>query len=197
MIIGICGASGSGKTTKCTEIKNRLFTKNIVIISLDSFYSGVPDGVDPKTYNFDSPDAFNIDQCIDVIKNLKNGKSVSVPQYDFITHKPKEEKTYIEKVDIVLFEGIFGFYWQELRDLMDLRIYIETASDICLMRRTLRDVRERGRTLESIYQQYEKFVRPAYLKYIKDASEYAHIIIPNNTYSDVALHCICERLRNV
>lgn len=195
IIVGISGSSGSGKTSLCYQIKDSLVFKSCAIISLDNFYKGITDGTDPKDYNFDHPNAFDIDQCVQTMKELKTGKPVQIPIYDFVTHKRKTETKSVNYADVILFEGIFALYWPELRALMDIKIFISTDMDHCLIRRMQRDTQERGRTFQQVIEQYLKFVKPAYKEFIRDTREYANIILPNNQDFSIGMQCIVQRLQ--
>lgn len=179
-IIGVAGASASGKTEFCEIIRTTVKEKTVAIIPLDAFYKGVPDSVDPENYDFDHPDAFNVQLLIQLLQKLKKGENVEIPIYDYITHKPKNETLPIPNVDVVIVEGIFTLHWEELRKLMDFKIFVLTDLDLCLVRRLLRDTQKRGRTYQQVIEQYQKYVRGAYHKYVKQTEQYANIIIPNN-----------------
>lgn len=194
MIIGVCGASGSGKTSFCKEIKDRIQKKSILIISLDSFYKSLPEGVSSSEYNFDHPNAFDIERLIFVLTELRNNRSVEIPEYDFVTHKSYPGGV-VKPSDIIIVEGIMVFYWEKLRKLFTLKIFILTDLDNCLVRRILRDTKERGRTCESVLEQYIKFVKPSYRNFIRDTKEYADIIVPNNQDFSIAIKYIIEKLK--
>ena len=196
-IVGVAGASGSGKSTFCKQILEQLSKKKVETIPLDCFYFGLEEDDDPSEYNFDSPDSLDYQQCLQVIKGLKERKQVQVPVYDFGTHKPLPQKRIVEPADIILIEGIFVFHWKELRDLMDMKIYIYTDMDTCLVRRIRRDTVERDRTLESILTQYEKFVKPAFDEFIDKTKKYADMILPNNVNFSVGLECTVKKLESL
>lgn len=197
MIVGVSGSSGSGKTSICEQIKLQVVNKTITVIPLDSFYKGISQDVNPKDYNFDHPNAFDIEECIKVVQMLKMGKAIDIPIYDYVIHQRKSERKLIEPADIIIIEGIFVFYWKELRDLMDLKIYMMTDMDHCLIRRTMRDIKERGRTVQQVFDQYIKYVKPAYKEFIKETRQYANIILPNNTDFLIGMKCICDRLQSI
>ena len=194
MIVGVAGASASGKTTVCEHIRKSI--KSVACIPLDSFYKGLEVGEDPKTYNFDHPNAFGIQECLQAVKTLKSGQPVRIPIYDFVKHCRKAETRLVEPADIIIIEGILVLYWSELRDLMDLKIYMLTDPDTCLIRRTLRDTKERGRTYQEVFDQYVKFVKPSYKEFVKETRQYADIILPNNTDFSVGMRCIVDRLQS-
>ena len=198
-IIGVAGASASGKTEFCEIVARSVTGKTVAVISLDCFYKGIPQGIDPHNYNFDHPSAFNIELLLTIIKSLKEGHSVNIPIYDFINHCPKKETTSINPTDIIIIEGILSFYWKELRNLMDFKIFISTDLDLCLIRRLLRDTVKRGRTYHQVIEQYQKFVRTSYLRYIRDTCEYANIILPNNKDEEnfqIGIDCILKKIEH-
>ena len=196
IVVGVCGSSGSGKTSLCYQIKDSLVFKICTILSLDNFYKGIKEGETAKDYNFDHPNAFNIEQFIQTVKDLKANKSVQIPIYDFVTHRPKKETQLVMPGDVILIEGIFVLYWTELRNLLDIKIFISTDMDHCLIRRMQRDTQERGRTYQQVIEQYLKFVKPAYKEFIRDTREYANIILPNNQDFSIGMQCIVQRLQN-
>ena len=196
-IVGVAGGSGSGKSSFCSKIVESLPGLKVEVIPFDCFYYGLEEDDDPAEYNFDDPDALDYKQCIQVMKGLKAGEKVQVPIYDFNQHKSLPQKRDVGQADVILFEGIFAFHWKELRDLMDMKVYIHTDMDTCLVRRIRRDTTERGRTLESILTQYEKFVKPAFDQYIDKTKVLADMILPNNLNFSVGLECIVKKLESL
>jgi uridine kinase len=197
-LIGVAGGTASGKTTVCKNIIEKLRVRWVLLLSMDSFYRVLSkeelDNV--SEYNFDHPNAFDIDLMISKLKDLKEGKPVEVPIYDFKTHsRLKENKTYYG-ADVIIFEGILTFYFEELRNMMDLKIFVDEDSDIRLARRLQRDIKERGRTVIGVLTQYEKFVKPAFDNYIYPTKKYADIIIPRGGANIVAIELISEHIRN-
>lgn len=196
-IIGVTGGTASGKTTVCDEIIKRLENKRIAIISLDSFYRPLSkqDQENVSSYNFDHPDAFDWALVQQSLKNLKNGLTVQIPTYCFKTHSRVAETTPICNIDVILFEGILSFYTQDLRDQMDMKIFVDTDSDTRLSRRVMRDIAERGRSLEGVLYQYEKFVKPAFDDYILPTKKHADVIIPRGADNIVAIDLIVQHIR--
>ncbi|PJB10496.1 MAG: uridine kinase, partial [Gammaproteobacteria bacterium CG_4_9_14_3_um_filter_38_9] len=180
IIIGISGASASGKSLLANTIVNELGSDQVVVISEDSYYKDLhhlPIEECAKT-NFDHPDALDHELLIEHLKQLRHGKSVEIPRYDFNMHQRKKETRHIGQHRIIVLEGILLFVDPALRSVMDIRIYMDTSLDICLMRRLRRDLLERGRSLESILEQYQSTVRPMYLQFIEPSKKYADIIVP-------------------
>ena len=198
ILVGIAGASGSGKTFVANRILESLGAK-AVIIQEDSYYkdlSGVPYD-DRGRRNFDHPDAFEHDFLVKHLLQLLNGESISHPIYDYKTHsRLKETKTVGPHVLIIL-EGILIFDKAELRELMDFRVFIETALDICFIRRLKRDITERGRTVDSVTQQYIETVRPMYLQHIEPSKKYADILIPGEGTNTEAVDLLANKINTL
>lgn len=199
-VIGVAGGTSSGKTTVCYKIVETLNIPWAVILSQDSFYKDL-EGEDLERakrneYNFDHPDAFDYELMVQTLRDLKQGKRVQIPIYDFTTHKRRKAKQHIYGADVVLFEGILVFWSKELLDLMDLKIFVHTDSDIRLARRLRRDIAERGRDFNGVLEQYERFVKPAFDDYIAPTKKHANIIIPNGSDNSVAIDLIAEHIRS-
>ncbi len=180
ILIGIAGASGSGKTFVANSIIESLGSDKAVIIQEDSYYMDLSDisYEERAERNFDHPDAFDHDLLVKDLLQLLNGEAVSHPVYDYKLHiRSKEKKTAGPGVLIIL-EGILILHNARLRELMDYRVFIDTALDICFIRRLKRDVEERGRTVDSVIRQYTETVRPMYLEFIEPSKQYADILIP-------------------
>lgn len=189
-IVGIAGASASGKTTLCEQIHKKLPHHRVGIVSQDSFYRCLtPEEIaNAANHNFDEPGAFDWPCMRDVLTRLKNRDLAAIPTYDYTTHSRAKESTALWNLDVVLFEGIFSFMADPAypggRDLMDLRIFVETDSDTRLARRVFRDTMYRGRTVDSVLQQYERFVKPSFEQFILPQRKKADIIIPWGDYSE-------------
>eukprot|EP01113_Clastostelium_recurvatum_P032779 TRINITY_DN4254_c0_g1_i2.p1 TRINITY_DN4254_c0_g1~~TRINITY_DN4254_c0_g1_i2.p1 ORF type:complete len:261 (-),score=48.25 TRINITY_DN4254_c0_g1_i2:71-853(-) len=195
-IIGVSGGTASGKTTVCEAISQKLGDQRMVIISQDSFYRNLThselDSV--QGYNFDHPDAFDWPAVVEVLKGLKSGRRVEIPQYSFVTHTRLKETTSVYGVDVILFEGILSFFRPEIRDQMDMKIFVDTDADTRLSRRVIRDIRERGRTLEGVLKQYESFVKPSFDEYILPTKKFADVIIPRGSDNVVAIDLIVQHV---
>jgi uridine kinase len=198
-VIGVTGGTASGKTTVCEAILKKLENQRVCIISQDSFYRDLDESalreVASCNYNFDHPDAFDWPLIANILKTIKTGKRVDIPQYSFITHSRLKETTPIYGADVILFEGILSFYTPELRESMDLKIFVDTDADTRLSRRVLRDINDRGRTLDGVLLQYEKFVKPAFEDYILPTKKYADVIIPRGSDNIVAINLIVQHIR--
>ncbi|EGC40571.1 uridine kinase [Dictyostelium purpureum] len=195
-IIGVTGGTASGKTTVCDEIMKRLGHKRIAIICLDSFYRPLTkeDREEVASYNFDHPDAFDWQLVQNALIDLKEGKNVNIPTYCFKSHSRLEETVELCDADVILFEGILSFYTESLRNQMDMKIFVDTDSDTRLSRRVMRDIAERGRNLDSVLFQYEKFVKPAFDDYILPTKKYADVIIPRGADNVVAIDLIVQHI---
>jgi uridine kinase len=198
LVIGICGGSASGKTSICSDIIYRLSHHRVNIISQDNFYKPLDPSINTDTYNFDHPDAIDFEAFYNAIDNLKKGLSMEIPIYDFKTHNRLPDKVHIiPESDVILVEGILIFNDIACRNLYDIKIFIETDSDLALMRRIIRDTNERDRTLESIIDQYTMFVKPSYEQWVLPTKKYANIIIPNAEYNHVAIDIILHHINRL
>lgn len=189
-IIGITGGSGSGKSTVVKRIKERY--PNAVLIEQDNYYKSASfvNNNNITAYNFDHPDAFDMDLLLSNIRDLKSGKSCRMPQYDFVHHTRRDEYITVEPSSIIIIDGLMVFYDERIRDMLDLKLYVDTPSDIRFIRRLTRDVRERGRTVESVIEQYVNVVRPGHFNFIEPSKSYADLIIPEGGYNDNAMEVL-------
>ncbi|XP_052685835.1 uridine-cytidine kinase-like 1 isoform X2 [Crassostrea angulata] len=193
-VIGLCGGSASGKTTVARKIIEALDVPWVSLLSMDSFYKVLGPKehqlAEQNEYNFDHPDAFDFDLLIKTLRRLKEGKKVEVPIYNFVTHGREKHSKTIYGANVVIFEGIMSFVNKDLLKLLDMKIFVETDSDIRLARRLRRDIAERGRELEGVLKQYNKFVKPAFDYYIEPTMSHADIIVPRGGENQVAIDLI-------
>ena len=199
ILIGIAGASGSGKTHVANSIIKSIGSDKAVIIQEDSYYKDLSDvPYDERAgSNFDHPDAFDHDLLAKHLSQLLNGETISHPVYDYKIHsRLKETKTVVPHALIIL-EGILIFNNTRLRELMDFRVFIDTALDICFIRRLKRDITERGRTLDSVTQQYIETVRPMYLQFIKPSKSYADILIPSGDKDSGSIDILTAKINTL
>ena len=195
LVIGIAGGSGSGKTTLMNNIVSR-FSEDITVLSHDSYYRRHDD----MTYeercqlNYDEPAALETELMVKHLDRLRNGEAIDCPVYDFTVHNRSDEVTRIEPSRIIIVEGILIFENEALRDLMDIRIFVDTDADIRLCRRVKRDVNKRGRSLESVLTQYQQTVKPMYEKYVEPSKKYAHILVPEGGKNTIAQEFIISLL---
>src|SRR6185503_9024672 len=197
MIIGISGGTGSGKTTVANRILESVRADEVVFIQQDLYYRNLKDM--PLDYrnqaNFDHPDALDNDLLIAHLKKLKSGEPVELPIYDFRTHTRLPATTRIESKPIVILEGILIFAEPRLREQMDIKVFVDTPDDIRFIRRLRRDLAERGRTLDSVIEQYIATVRPMHIQFIEPSKRYADVIIPEGGYNLVSIDLISGKIR--
>jgi len=197
-VIGLTGGSASGKTTVAEKIIEALDLPWVVLFSMDSFYKELtPEQQEQAArneYNFDHVDAFDFDLCVATLKKLKQGKKVDVPIYDFTTHSRKKQTKALYGANVIVFEGIMAFCKPELRDLLDMKIFVDTDSDVRLARRLKRDICQRGRDLQGVLAQYNKFVKPAFEKFIEPTRQYADIQVPRGGSNEVAVNLIAQHV---
>ncbi|HWS99048.1 MAG TPA: uridine kinase [Pyrinomonadaceae bacterium] len=197
MIIGICGGTGSGKTTVANRILESVSASEVAFIQQDSYYRNLKDL--PLDYrnavNFDHPDALDNDLLVHHIRKLKAGGSVELPLYDFKTHTRLNETVLIEPKPIVIVEGILIFADSRLLEQMDVKVFVDTPDDIRFIRRLRRDISERGRTLDSVIEQYLNTVRPMHMQFVEPSKRYADVIIPEGGHNLVSIDLISGKIR--
>jgi uridine kinase len=199
LVVGIAGGTGSGKTTVAKTIAAALPAGRVAMIEFDAYYRDLPDlsAEDRARINFDHPDALEIELLVEHLGQLKAGAAVDVPGYDFKTHRRRPESRRVEAARVVLVEGILVFVDPRVRDRLDMKIFVDTDSDIRVFRRIRRDMEQRGRTFESIRDQYYKTVRPMHLQFVEPSKRWADLIIPEGGNNRVALDLIISKLENV
>ena len=196
LVIGIAGGTGSGKTTLMNNLISQ-FRDDVTLLSHDNYYRRH----DELTYdlrcllNYDEPAALETDLMAAHLDQLRQGNSIDCPVYDFTQHNRSDKTIRIVPRKVIIVEGILIFENKELRDLMDIRIFVDTDADVRLCRRILRDVRERGRSLESVLSQYQNTVKPMHEMYVEPSKKYANIIVPEGGENYVALDMITGRIR--
>ncbi|TMS12533.1 Uridine-cytidine kinase-like 1 [Larimichthys crocea] len=199
-VIGLCGGSASGKTTVANKIIEALDVPWVVLLSMDSFYKVLnkeeQELAAKNEYNFDHPDAFDFELLVTVLRKLKKGKSVKVPVYDFTSHCRRKEWKTVYGANVVIFEGILAFANKELLKLLDMKVFVDTDSDIRLIRRLKRDISQRGRDISGIIKQYNKFVKPAFEQYIEPTVQSADIVVPRGGENFVALDLIVQHVHS-
>ena len=199
LVIGIAGGSGSGKTTVAQEILNRVGPARISFLQHDSYYKDLS-GLPPTQrieVNFDHPNSLETELLIQHITQLKNEKAVEVPIYDFSTHSRTDKTFTVKPHRVILVEGILIFAEAILRDLFDIKIFVDTDADIRFIRRLERDIAERGRTTASVIHQYIKTVRPMHLEFVEPSKRYADIIIPEGGFNTAALDMVVARVETL
>jgi uridine kinase len=196
LIMGIAGGSGSGKTSVTARILERLERHRAAVILHDSYYRDIREygGIPPPEVNFDHPDALETSLFVQHLEELRAGKAVDVPSYDYATHMRLPEARRVESAEIIIVDGILIFADAALRSLMDIRIFVDTDADERLIRRIRRDTRERGRSLDSVLEQYLKTVRPMHLQFVEPSKHWADIIIPRGGENSVAIDMVASRI---
>ena len=198
IIIGIAGGSGSGKTTISNRIINT-FRDEVTFLCHDSYYK-CNDALSMEeriSLNYDHPNAFDTELMIDDLKKLKNRMPINCPVYSFVLNNRTKETIHIQPKNVIIVEGILIFENKNLRDMMDIKIFVDTDSDLRLIRRLLRDVKERGRDLDSVVKQYTSTVKPMHEQFVEPSKKYADIIVPEGGYNRVALEMIINRIDSI
>lgn len=196
LLIGVAGGSGSGKTTVSQAILDRVGRDRIAYLQHDAYYrdrSALP-LAERARINYDHPDSLETDLLIEHLKALRAGMAVEMPQYDFAQHIRKAETRRIAPRAVILVEGILIFADRALRDLFDIKIFVDTDPDIRFLRRLQRDTTERGRTVESVITQYLETVRPMHLEFVEPSKRYADVIIPEGGFNTIAIDMVVARI---
>lgn len=197
MVIGIAGGTGSGKSTLADRLKEA-FEGEMVSLSHDYYYKSNDHlAYEERTkLNYDHPDAFDTELLIEHVKQLKEGKAIEHPVYSFVEHTRMDETVKVEPARVILVDGILIFENKELCDLMDIKVFVDTDADVRIIRRLLRDVQERGRSLDSVISQYLNTVKPMHEEFVEPSKKRADIIIPEGGFNSVALDMLLERVRS-
>lgn len=197
LIIGICGGTGSGKTTVANRILESVSASEVVFIQQDSYYRNITDlPVDYRHIaNFDHPDALDNDLLVNHVRRLKAGEAVELPLYDFKTHTRMIETRHVEPKPIVIVEGILIYADPRLLEQMDIKVFVDTPDDIRFIRRLRRDLAERGRTVESVIEQYIATVRPMHMQFVEPSKRHADVIIPEGGHNLVSIDLLSGKIR--
>ena len=196
LVIGIAGGTGSGKTTIARKLMQR-FGADVSVIYHDNYYKAhhnMPYEERAKL-NYDQPDAFDTDQLIEAVRALKKGRSVICPVYDYSIHDRSEKTVTVQPARVVIVEGILIFENKELCSLLDIKVFVDADADVRILRRIVRDVRDRGRSLESVVSQYLSTVKPMHEKYVEPSKRNADIIVPEGGHNKVALELLMQRVQ--
>lgn len=196
MVIGIAGGTGSGKTTLTERLKER-FLEDVAVLNHDNYYKSHPElPYEERTkLNYDHPDAFDTELFVRDLEALRRGEVIHCPTYDYTIHDRAEKTIEIHPTRVIIVEGILIFENAALRDLMDIKVFVDTDADVRILRRLLRDVKERGRTLDSVVTQYLTTVKPMHEAFVEPSKKYADIIVPQGGRNQVALDMLVERIR--
>ena len=197
--LGVAGGTGSGKTSVAEAILDEVGRERIAFLAQDSYYRDVAWHSDAHLlhHNFDHPEAIDNDLLVRHLRELKQGRPVEVPVYDFVRHVRTEETEHVEPRPVVLLEGILLFVEPDLRELLDLKVYVDTAADVRLMRRVRRDIEERGRTVDDVFRQYSDTVRPMHLEFVEPSKRWADVIVPQGVSNRVALEMVIARVEQL
>ena len=197
IVIAIAGGTGSGKTTLTRVVLDKVGAEHIALLPHDAYYKNLshlpPDH--RAQINYDHPNSLETDLLIQHIKQLKKGYSIELPIYDFKVHTRTDQTIHVEPKPVILVEGILIFVEPELREMFDIKIYVDTDADIRFIRRLQRDIAERGRTTESVVNQYLTTVRPMHLEFVEQSKRYADIIIPEGGLNAVAMDMVVARIQ--
>lgn len=200
IIIGIAGGSASGKTSIARILKEHFIdTKSVYIVKMDDYYKDQSHLSLEERYemNYDHPFAFDMDLLIEDIKSLKNGESIDKPVYDFIQHTRSDYREHVDPTDVLVLEGLMTLENEELRDLLDIRVFVDAPADVRFIRRLLRDVNKRGRSMDHVVEQYLTTVRIMHDQFVEPSKRYADIIIPEGAHNDVAIDLLTTKISSI
>ena len=195
-LIGIAGGTGSGKTSIANAIAADFDPSEVAVIQQDAYYRDLSklSKEERSGMNFDHPDAMDFELMKDQLTDILNGQSVPIPEYDFSTHTRTKNTRILENHNIIILEGILALFDPDIRNLMNIKIYVETADDIRIIRRIKRDVQKRDRTLASVIKQYYEFVRPMHILFVETTKKYADIIIPEGSHNKVGIDILRTKI---
>ncbi len=198
-VVGVAGGSGSGKTTVVEQIIQALGAPDVTVLHHDAYYRDRSDLTleQRQATNYDHPDSLENELMIEHLQALLRREPVQVPVYDFSRHARLTQTERLAPAEVIIVEGILVFQDARLRELMDLRLFVETDADVRFIRRLKRDLEERGRTLDSVVRQYLETVRPMYLEFVEPSKRYADIIVPEGGYNTVAIDLVVTKLREM
>jgi len=196
ILIGIAGGTGSGKTSIANYLLNKFGSEQLIVIEQDSYYKNNSAlSIDERNQqNFDHPDAIDIELFNKQLVSLLGGKSVEIPIYDFSIHNRRNQRQFVKPCKIIVIEGILTLYFQSLRKLMNIKVFVDTPDNIRFKRRLSRDVKERGRTIKSVTNQYEKTVKPMYNQFVKPSRDLADIIITDGVQNKEAIDALMSNI---
>jgi len=199
VVIGIAGGSGSGKSTVLGQIVDAFGSDQIAVLDHDAYYLDLSDHPpeERERFNFDHPDALETDLMREHLDALTAGTPIEKPIYDFTNHSRKDETETVKPRPVVIIEGILVLAEAELEEAMDIKIYVDTADDIRLMRRIRRDIQERGRAIDGVLRQYERTVRPMHIEFVEPSKRKADVIIPRGGHNRVAIQMVLARIRDL
>ncbi len=199
LVVGICGGTGSGKTTIANRIMESLPGETVIMLQQDHYYKDLPhmSYEERSKQNFDHPDSIDTALMVEHVRSLREGKAIERPSYDFTQHRRREDTVRIDPRPALVVEGILIFESLALRELMDIKIFVDTDADLRFIRRLKRDIEDRGRTVSSVIQQYLSTVRPMHNQFVETGKRYADIIIPEGGYNEVGIDLVIQKIRSL
>jgi uridine kinase len=197
LVIGIAGGSGSGKSTVARKLADALRQASVVFLDMDAYYRNLTHLTleERRLVNWDHPDAFDLDLLAEQLETLANGRAIRKPVYDFVTHTRREECELVEPADVIVIDGILLFAEARIRDLCDVKVFVDADADVRVLRRIRRDMRDRGRPLEEIIDQYLSTVQPMHLQFVEPSKRYADVIVPRGGRNPVAIEMIVAKIQ--
>ena len=197
LVIGIAGGSGSGKSTVARKLADALRQASVVFLDMDAYYRNLThlSLEERRLVNWDHPDAFDLDLLAEQLETLADGRAIRKPVYDFVTHARREECELVEPADVIVIDGILLFTEARIRDLCDVKVFVDADADVRVLRRIRRDMRDRGRPLEEIIDQYLSTVQPMHLQFVEPSKRYADVIVPRGGRNSVAIEMIVAKIQ--
>ena len=198
-VIGVAGGTGSGKSTLVKRLQEAFRSEDVVTLCHDYYYKAHPElSYEQRTQlNYDHPQAFDTDMLVEHVRALKNNVAIEHPVYSFVEHNRTDEKVAVKPSKVIIIDGILIFENKELRDLMDIKVFVDTDADLRLARRILRDVRDRGRSMESVISQYTTTVKPMHEEFVEPSKKHADVIIPEGGFNSVAVGMLIQNIRSL
>ena len=199
VVIGVAGGTGSGKSTLVKRLQEAFRCEDVATLCHDYYYKAHPElTYEERTkLNYDHPQSFDTDMLVEHIRALKNNVPIERPVYSFVDHNRTEETVPVKPSKVIIIDGILIFENKELRELMDIKVFVDTDADLRLARRILRDVRERGRSMESVIDQYTTTVKPMHEEFVEPSKRYADVIIPEGGFNSVAVQMLIQNIRSI
>ena len=197
LIIGIAGGSGSGKSTVARNVADLLTTSSVAFIDMDAYYKNFPELSlgERRKLNWDHPDAFDYDLLCRHLEALSKRDSIDKPEYDFVSHLRRDQPTRVDSADVVVIDGILLFVDERVRELCDVKVFVDADADIRLIRRIERDTHDRGRPLDEVIEQYLSTVQPMHLQFVEPSKRYADVIVPRGGHNAVAIEMIVAKIQ--
>jgi uridine kinase len=198
-VIGVAGGTGSGKSTLVKQLQEAFRCEDVATLCHDYYYKAHPELTyeERSKLNYDHPQSFDTDMLVEHIRALKNNVAIERPVYSFVDHNRTSETVPVKPSKVIIIDGILIFENKELREMMDIKVFVDTDADLRLARRILRDVRERGRSMESVIDQYTTTVKPMHEEFVEPSKRYADVIIPEGGFNSVAVQMLIQNIRSI